>query len=99
MFRIVTAAMLLSLAGAAHAGTSFNGPYINGKSFNSIVPNGMLNGASLNGMLNGLSPNGMLNGANLNGILNGSYVNGVYANGGSDSTLDSVILIGVELPR
>jgi hypothetical protein len=85
MFRIVTAAMLLSLAGAAHAGTSFNGPYING-----LMPNGMLNGASLNGMLNGASLNGILNGANLNGV----YVNGV-----SDSAPASMILIGVELPR
>jgi hypothetical protein len=74
MFRIVTAAMLLSLAGAAHAGTSFNGT--------------TYQGVGLNGMLNGLSPNGMLNGLNLNG-----------SNGASDSTLESVILIGVELPR
>jgi hypothetical protein len=83
MFRIVTAAMLLSLAGAAHAGTSVNGPYING-----LMPNGMLNGMHLNGMLNG---------ASLNGMLNGFGINGAGASG--DTTLDSVILIGVELPR
>src|SRR5262249_33769422 len=66
MIRVLTGAGLLTLAGAAHAGTS--------------VPNGTsYQGTSLNGIWqNGVSPNGLWQ----NGVWsNGTYVNGTYLNG------------------